>query len=60
VIYYMNDDRIRGILLWNMWNSVPVARALIGERGPLKLSTLTGRLAGKSKDAAAIVAAENP
>jgi NADPH-dependent 2,4-dienoyl-CoA reductase/sulfur reductase-like enzyme len=60
VIYYLNDDHIHGVLLWNMWNSVPVARALIGEPGPLKLSNLTGRLAGKGKDATTIAAVENP
>jgi NADPH-dependent 2,4-dienoyl-CoA reductase/sulfur reductase-like enzyme len=59
VIYYMNDDHIRGVLLWNMWNSVPAARALIGEAGPLKLSHLRGRLAGKDKDAMAVLAIEN-
>jgi hypothetical protein len=59
-MYYLNDDHIHGVLLWNMWNSVPVARVLIGEPGPLKLSTLTDRLAGKGKDATAIVAVENP
>jgi NADPH-dependent 2,4-dienoyl-CoA reductase/sulfur reductase-like enzyme len=59
VIYYLNDDHIRGVLLWNMWNSVPAARALIGEPGPLKLSNLTGRLANKGKDAASIVAIEH-
>jgi hypothetical protein len=59
VIYYLSDDHIRGVLLWNMWNSVPTARALIGEPGPLKLSNLTDRLAGKGKDATAIAAIDN-
>ena len=59
VIYYLSDDHIRGVLLWNMWNSVPPARLLIGESGPLKLSSLTGRLASKGKDVTALVAAES-
>jgi NADPH-dependent 2,4-dienoyl-CoA reductase/sulfur reductase-like enzyme len=59
VIYYLNDDHIHGVLLWNVWNSVPVAQALIGEPGPLKLSNLTGRLAGKGKDATAIAAVDS-
>ena len=60
VVYYVSDDHIHGVLLWNMWNSVPAARALIGEPGPLRLSNLTGRLAGKGKDATAIAAVDNP
>jgi NADPH-dependent 2,4-dienoyl-CoA reductase/sulfur reductase-like enzyme len=59
VVYYLNDDHIRGVLLWNMWNSVTAARTLIGERGPLKLSTIKERQAGKDKDITAIVAVEN-
>jgi NADPH-dependent 2,4-dienoyl-CoA reductase/sulfur reductase-like enzyme len=59
VVYYLNDDQIRGVLLWNVWNSLPAARALIGERGPLKLSTIKERQAGKDKDVTAIVAVEN-
>jgi 3-phenylpropionate/trans-cinnamate dioxygenase ferredoxin reductase subunit len=58
VIYYLSDDHIRGVLLWNMWNSVPAARLLIGESGPLKLSSLTARLASKGKDVKAVVATE--
>jgi NADPH-dependent 2,4-dienoyl-CoA reductase/sulfur reductase-like enzyme len=59
VIYYLNDDRIRGVLLWNMWNSVPAARLLVGESGPLQLSGITGRLAGKDKDDRAIVVTQS-
>jgi NADPH-dependent 2,4-dienoyl-CoA reductase/sulfur reductase-like enzyme len=59
VVYYLKDDQVHGVLLWNMWNSVPAARALIGERGPLKLSTLKERQAGTGKDVTAIVAAES-
>jgi NADPH-dependent 2,4-dienoyl-CoA reductase/sulfur reductase-like enzyme len=44
VIYYLKDGRVRGVLLWNTWNQVDHARALIAERGPFTAATLTGRL----------------
>jgi NADPH-dependent 2,4-dienoyl-CoA reductase/sulfur reductase-like enzyme len=40
VIYYRRDNRVRGVLLWNVWDQVEAARALIaGEK-----STSRGRL----------------
>jgi NADPH-dependent 2,4-dienoyl-CoA reductase/sulfur reductase-like enzyme len=59
VVYYLKDDHVHGILLWNMWNSVPAARALIGQPGPIKLSTLREKQAGQENDATAISAVEN-
>ncbi len=44
VIYYLADGRVRGVLLWNVWDSVPAARALITEPGPFKASDLKNRL----------------
>jgi 3-phenylpropionate/trans-cinnamate dioxygenase ferredoxin reductase subunit len=44
VIYYLKDGRVRGVLLWNVWDSVPKARLLIGEPGPFTASDLKGRL----------------
>lgn len=44
VIYYLEGDRVRGVLLWNVWDSVPAARALLAEPGPLKPTELLGRL----------------
>lgn len=44
VIYYMNDGRVRGVLLWNVWEKVDDARALINEPGPLKKKDLKGRI----------------
>jgi 3-phenylpropionate/trans-cinnamate dioxygenase ferredoxin reductase subunit len=43
VIYYLKDDRVKGVLLWNVWEQVDAARALItaGEQIP------ADRLAGK-------------
>ena len=31
VVYYLDGGRVRGVLLWNVWDSVPNARALIEE-----------------------------
>jgi NADPH-dependent 2,4-dienoyl-CoA reductase/sulfur reductase-like enzyme len=44
VIYYLRNQRVRGVLLWNIWNQVPAARALIGEPGPFTPFALKGRL----------------
>ncbi|HJS19351.1 MAG TPA: FAD-dependent oxidoreductase [Anaerolineales bacterium] len=57
VIYYLNDSRVQGVLLWNMWNTARAARSLIGELGPVQLTDLAGRLWSKDEHATAIVAA---
>jgi NADPH-dependent 2,4-dienoyl-CoA reductase/sulfur reductase-like enzyme len=44
VVYYLEGDRVRGVLLWNVWDSVPAARALLAEPGPFKAVDLKGRL----------------
>lgn len=44
VIYYLQDGRIRGVILWNVWRQVEAARALISESGPLRPQDLQGRL----------------
>jgi hypothetical protein len=31
VVYYMKSGQVRGVLLWNVWDSVDQARALIEE-----------------------------
>jgi NADPH-dependent 2,4-dienoyl-CoA reductase/sulfur reductase-like enzyme len=46
VVYYMDDDRVRGVLLWNVWKKVDDARALIEEEGPFKEDDLKGRIKG--------------
>ena len=33
VVYYMEDGRVRGVLLWNVWEKVEEARALMKEKG---------------------------
>lgn len=44
VVYYMKDGRVRGVLLWNVWDKVSAARALLGEQGPFTAEDLIGRL----------------
>ena len=44
VVYYLEDGRVRGVLSWNVWDSVPSARALMAEPGPFKKGDLIGRL----------------
>jgi NADPH-dependent 2,4-dienoyl-CoA reductase/sulfur reductase-like enzyme len=44
VVYYMDNGRVRGVLLWNVWGQLEAARRLIAEPGPLRGSDLIGRL----------------
>jgi NADPH-dependent 2,4-dienoyl-CoA reductase/sulfur reductase-like enzyme len=44
VVYYLRDERVQGVLLWNTWGQVEAARRLIAEPGPLTAQALTGRL----------------
>ncbi len=44
VIYYLTGGRVRGVLLWNVWDTVPAARQLIAEPGPFKAADLKNRL----------------
>ena len=44
LIYYLRDDLVRGVLLWNTWDQVEAARALIAARAPLSPADLVGRL----------------
>ncbi len=46
VIYYLEGGRVRGVLLWNVWNQVDTARALLTERGPFIEKDLKGRIKG--------------
>lgn len=43
VIYYLENGRVHGVLLWNVWDQVNTARALIAEPGPYKATDLMGR-----------------
>jgi len=46
VVYYMDDGHVRGVLLWNVWEKVEEARALMKEKGPFKEKDLKGRITG--------------
>lgn len=44
VIYYLEGGRVRGVLLWNTWDTVPAARELLKAKGPYKPGDLKNRL----------------
>lgn len=44
VIYYLEGSRVRGVLLWNTWDQVDAARALVAEAGPFDVDSVRGRL----------------
>jgi NADPH-dependent 2,4-dienoyl-CoA reductase/sulfur reductase-like enzyme len=46
VVYYLSEGRVRGVLLWNVWEQVDNARAVIAEAGPHRPEALRGRLPG--------------
>ncbi|MGH8095603.1 MAG: NAD(P)/FAD-dependent oxidoreductase [Chthoniobacterales bacterium] len=47
VVYYLKSDRVRGVLLWNVWGQVEAARQLIAQPGPFTRENLKGRLPEK-------------
>jgi 3-phenylpropionate/trans-cinnamate dioxygenase ferredoxin reductase subunit len=44
VVYYLAEKRVRGVLLWNVWDTVPAARLLIADPGPFTAADLKNRL----------------
>ncbi|HVP07191.1 MAG TPA: FAD/NAD(P)-binding oxidoreductase [Candidatus Acidoferrum sp.] len=44
VVYYLDHNRVRGVLLWNTWGQLDPARALIADPGPYSESKVKGRL----------------
>jgi len=44
VFYYLKDGRVRGVLLWNVWEQVENARKLIAEEGPFSEEDLKGKI----------------
>jgi len=46
VVYYLNHGRVRGVLLWNVWDQVEAARSLIGAPDPIEPEHLRGRITG--------------
>jgi NADPH-dependent 2,4-dienoyl-CoA reductase/sulfur reductase-like enzyme len=49
VVYYLEEGRVRGVLLWNVWGAVPTARALLAEPGPIDPAELDSGLFFKGK-----------
>lgn len=46
VIYYLDEGRVRGVLLWDIWGQVDQARKLVADPGPFTKENLKGRLPG--------------
>jgi NADPH-dependent 2,4-dienoyl-CoA reductase/sulfur reductase-like enzyme len=44
VVYYLREGKVRGVLLWDVWEKVEAARELIAESGPFRPGDLKGRL----------------
>jgi hypothetical protein len=44
VVYYLRAGRVRGVLLWNVWDQVAAARELVAEPGPIQPEDLEGRI----------------
>jgi len=44
VIYYLKENKVRGVLLWNVWGKVNAARDLIGNKDLIKPGELMGRI----------------
>jgi 3-phenylpropionate/trans-cinnamate dioxygenase ferredoxin reductase component len=44
VVYYQKDDRVQGVLLWNVWGQVDAARELIAEKRPFRAEELKHKL----------------
>lgn len=44
VMYYLEEGRVRGVLLWNVWKKGDAARELMAEKGPFKEKDLKGRI----------------
>lgn len=45
VLYYLADNRVRGVLLWNVWGKIEEARALIAAGEKVRAASLNGRIA---------------
>ncbi|NHJ20465.1 MAG: NAD(P)/FAD-dependent oxidoreductase [Candidatus Lokiarchaeota archaeon] len=44
VIYYLEKERVKGVLLWNVWEKAEDAREIIAEKGPFSLKNLKDRI----------------
>jgi hypothetical protein len=46
IVYYLDQGRVRGILLWNVWDQVDAAKEIIMRSGPISTEELTGQIPG--------------
>jgi len=46
VVYYLEGERVRGVLLWGIFGQVDAARALVSGRTPVARSVLPGAMFG--------------
>jgi NADPH-dependent 2,4-dienoyl-CoA reductase/sulfur reductase-like enzyme len=46
VVYYLKEGRVRGVLLWNVWEKLKEATALMAEPGPFTEKDLKGKITG--------------
>ena len=44
VLYYLEDNRVRGVLLWNVWDKVDQAKEAMSLPAPVKSGQLIGRI----------------
>jgi 3-phenylpropionate/trans-cinnamate dioxygenase ferredoxin reductase subunit len=44
VIYYLDGGKVRGVLLWNVWNALDKAGELLKEAGPFNKKSLKNRI----------------
>ena len=44
VVYYLDDDRVVGVLLWNVPDATDAARAVLASDGPVDRAALIGRI----------------
>jgi len=40
IIYYLKDDRVTGVLLWDVWKKVPAARELIAQHDSVRVEAM--------------------
>jgi NADPH-dependent 2,4-dienoyl-CoA reductase/sulfur reductase-like enzyme len=55
VVYYLGEGRVRGVLLWNVWDCLPEARALLSAPGPFRAADLIGRLSNEDQQVTSMV-----
>jgi 3-phenylpropionate/trans-cinnamate dioxygenase ferredoxin reductase component len=44
IVYYLSTNRVRGVLLWNVWGKIDTARSLIAAPGPFSPQDLLNKI----------------